>query len=195
MYREEGNCSLQPHFKSQGIPIRLCSTSSQLETGHPRKTSFATDKVLGRELLKNPRITTKQLKEAYPTIVHNVAECTIQHRCQKNLKLHLHSPILKPLLTCKMYCSSKFCLEIKRYCHWRLVKGLVEWQVHLPVWCSEDWQAEMSLCIWHSNIHPESWFGVRWAVKWGGEAFMHSECHYEWRLLHWSSSWSHDEFL
>ena len=52
--------------------------------------------------MKSPKITTRQLKQAYPSILDNVAERTIQHRCQKDLKLHLHSPTSKPLLTPNM---------------------------------------------------------------------------------------------
>lgn len=70
--------------------------------GRPRKTSPTTDKLIKRAVLKNPKITAKQLKQAYPSILHNVAERTIQHRCQRDLKLHLRSPTSKPLLTRKM---------------------------------------------------------------------------------------------
>jgi len=70
--------------------------------GRPRKTSPTTDKLIKRAVLKNPKITARQLKLAYPSILGNVAERTIQHRCQRDLKLHLRSATSKPVLTRKM---------------------------------------------------------------------------------------------
>ena len=61
-----------------------------------------TDKLIKRAVLKNPKITARQLKQAYSSILDNVVEHAIQHRCQMDLKLHLCSPTSKPLLTRKM---------------------------------------------------------------------------------------------
>lgn len=70
--------------------------------GRPRKTTPTTDKLIRREIIKNPRMTALELKKAHPDLLGNVAVRTIQERCQKHLHLPMRTPTKKPLLTKKM---------------------------------------------------------------------------------------------
>lgn len=70
--------------------------------GVKRKTSKTTDRLLKNAVMKNPRITARQLKEMYPDLLKNVTERTIQHRLQKDLDLPCRTAARKPLLTDKM---------------------------------------------------------------------------------------------
>lgn len=85
-------------------------------TGRKRKTDPRTDKMLEREVKKDPFITAKELKEAHPDVLGEVSVRTIQDRLQKLLKLPCRRAALKPLLTEKMKKQRlDFC---KRYQHW-----------------------------------------------------------------------------
>lgn len=85
-------------------------------TGRKRKTHPRTDKLLEREVRKDPFITAKELKEAHADVLGEVSVRTIQDRLQRHLKLPCRRAARKPLLTDKMKKQRiDFC---KRYEHW-----------------------------------------------------------------------------
>ena len=51
--------------------------------GRKKKTSNATDTLIKREVLKNPRLKALELRNLHPELLENVAVRTIQHRQQK----------------------------------------------------------------------------------------------------------------
>ncbi|MPC18825.1 Transportin-3 [Portunus trituberculatus] len=71
-------------------------------TGRKRKTHPRTDKLLEREVKKDPFITAKELKEEHANVLGEVSVRTIQDRLQKHLKLPCRRTARKPLLTEKM---------------------------------------------------------------------------------------------
>lgn len=85
-------------------------------TGRKRKTDRRTDKMLEREVKKDPFVTAKELKGMYPDLLGEVSVRTVQVRLQKDLKLPCRRAAPKPLLTMKMRKQRvDFC---KRYAHW-----------------------------------------------------------------------------
>ena len=93
-----------------------CIPPTKSVSGRPRKTSAVTDKLIRREVIKNPRITARELKAAHPDLLRDVAVRTLQERCQKHLKLPLRSPAKKPLLTKKT--KQTRLAFAKKYEHW-----------------------------------------------------------------------------
>jgi|SRR5215469_10457883 len=71
-------------------------------SGRPRKTTFHTDKVIKRTVLKNPSISAKEIKYEHINVLQDVSERTIQRRLQKDLKLPSRHAARKPLLTAVM---------------------------------------------------------------------------------------------
>ncbi|KAK4309034.1 hypothetical protein Pmani_019294 [Petrolisthes manimaculis] len=51
--------------------------------GRKKATTPRTDKLLKREVLKNPSTTAAALKKKYPLLLKNVAVRTVQHRYKK----------------------------------------------------------------------------------------------------------------
>ncbi|KAK4326954.1 hypothetical protein Pmani_002557 [Petrolisthes manimaculis] len=81
-------------------------------TGRKRKT----DKMLERQVKKDPFVTAKELKEMYPDLLGEVSVRTVQIRLQKDLKLPCRRAAQKPLLTKKMKKQRvDFC---KRHADW-----------------------------------------------------------------------------
>lgn len=77
--------------------------------------------LLRREVLRDPFITVKELKEIYRDLLGDVEVKTLQERLQKNVKLPRRRAAHKPLLTLKKKEKEKrkqrleFCI---RYKHW-----------------------------------------------------------------------------
>ena len=94
-------------------------------TGRPRKTSKATDTLMRRELLKNPRLTASELKKAHPSLLGEVSLRTIQDRLLKDLKMPSRSPAKKPLLSNAMK------------------KARLEFARQYKDWTPEDWSTVM----------------------------------------------------
>ncbi|KAK3861586.1 hypothetical protein Pcinc_032498 [Petrolisthes cinctipes] len=86
--------------------MRLMAASPNLPTttisqykrrcGRPRKTTKLTDHLLKIAMTRNPRLTTKGLKNMYPKLVAGVAVQTIQHRLQHHLATPSSVATLKP---------------------------------------------------------------------------------------------------
>lgn len=55
-------------------------------------------------VLKNPFITSTELKKMYPELLRNVATCTIRERLQRHLHLPSQHAAVKPLATAGMKC-------------------------------------------------------------------------------------------
>lgn len=85
-------------------------------SGRPKKTNKRTDKLLEREVKRDPFITAKELKGNYNSLLENVSVRTLQRRLQKDLHLPCRRAVQKPLLTEKMKKQRlDFC---KKYEHW-----------------------------------------------------------------------------
>ncbi|KAK4317377.1 hypothetical protein Pmani_011539 [Petrolisthes manimaculis] len=85
-------------------------------TGRKRKTDTRTDKMLERQVKKDPFVTAKELKEMYADLLGEVSVRTVQIRLQKDLKLPCRRAAQKPLLTKKMKKQRvDFC---KRHADW-----------------------------------------------------------------------------
>ena len=85
-------------------------------TGRKKKTHPRTDKLLEREVKKDPFVTAKELKNMHADVLGEVSVRTIQHRLQKDLKLPCRRAAQKPLLTDKMRKQRlDFC---RRHEHW-----------------------------------------------------------------------------
>lgn len=56
-------------------------------SGAPKKTTPRTDKLIQREVLANPSITSVESRNKYPDLFQNVSTRTIRHRLQKDLRL------------------------------------------------------------------------------------------------------------
>ena len=67
--------------------------------GRPRKTSKKYDKLLKREVEKDPMISSTQLKRIYPNLFKHVSLRTIRHLLQKDLNMPSRRAAKKPLLT------------------------------------------------------------------------------------------------
>lgn len=84
--------------------------------GRPRLTSKETDKLLRREVLKNPRLTASELKSCYPILLEKPSIRTLRHRLQKDLQLPSRIASKKPLLTDAM--KKKRLAFAKKYKDW-----------------------------------------------------------------------------
>ncbi|KAK4304118.1 hypothetical protein Pmani_023923 [Petrolisthes manimaculis] len=92
-------------------------------TGRKRKTQTRTDKLLKREVQKDPFITARELKGLHADVLGDVAVRTIQERLQKDLKMPCRRAAHKPLMTERMRQQRlAFC---RRY----------------EQWTSEDWRS------------------------------------------------------
>ena len=102
--------------------MKLLASSNQIVPKHKfgggrrKKTSNTTDKLIKREVEKNPRLTALELKNMHPKLMENVAVRTIQHRLQKGLGLPSHKAAKKPLLTQRM--RKQRIAFAKKYIHW-----------------------------------------------------------------------------
>ena len=84
--------------------------------GRPKKTSPETDRLLRRAIMKQPSLTSKDLKDAFPNLLAGVSQRTIQHRLRKDLGLPSFTASKKPLLTDRMRKKRMdFC---KKYASW-----------------------------------------------------------------------------
>lgn len=82
----------------RGLPPLAVSPRKPVHRGS-RKTSKSTDRLLNRELLKDPRLTAAHLKKSYPKLFRNVSERTVPYKIQKGQQLPTFKPVQKPLLT------------------------------------------------------------------------------------------------
>lgn len=104
-------------LKKAASVLRAGATPSRkVGTGGQWKTCKRTDKLLEREVKRDPFITAKELKGLYGNLLENVSVRTVQRRLQKDLKLPTRLAVQKPLLTDKMRKQRlAFC---KKYQHW-----------------------------------------------------------------------------
>ena len=93
---------------ARGLPPNIVP-EHKIIAGRPRKTTEATDKLLKREVMKNPRVTAGQLKSDHPEVLENVSIRTLQHRLQKDLLLPSRTAARKPLLNERM-CKARLAL-------------------------------------------------------------------------------------
>lgn len=93
-----------------GLPVR------KPRSGRPRSTSKGTDKLIKREVLKNPRLTAAELKNIHPDVLRNVSVRTIQHRLQRDLDMPCRIAAQKPLLTARMV-KQRMCFA-RQYKDW-----------------------------------------------------------------------------
>ena len=100
---------------SKGLPVNTVP-KHKFGGGRRKKTSNTTDKLIKREVEKNPRLTALELKNMHPKLMENVAVRTIQHRLQKGLGLPIHKAAKKPLLTQRM--RKQRIAFAKKYIHW-----------------------------------------------------------------------------
>lgn len=112
--------------RSKSTILRLISAARNLSPGEipvhkplpgqPRKTSKATDHLLKRAVLKNPRITAVELKSMYPSLLGKMSLRGIRNRLQKDFGLRCRQAALKPLLTKTML--KKRLAFAKKYITW-----------------------------------------------------------------------------
>lgn len=98
--------------RSKATVMRLLAAAKDQPTGHvpchkpmtgrPRKTSQQTDSILKREVMKNPALSSTELKRTHPELLKNISLRTIRHRLHKDLKLPSMRAARKPLLTDRM---------------------------------------------------------------------------------------------
>ncbi|KAK4290146.1 hypothetical protein Pmani_002538 [Petrolisthes manimaculis] len=70
--------------------------------GKKKKTPERTDTLIKRCVIKNPFITSVEIKKEYPELLRNVSERTIRDRLHRDLKLRAHRAARKPYLTKSM---------------------------------------------------------------------------------------------
>ena len=70
----------------------------QRRSGRPRKSTESDDALLKRVVLKNPAVTSTDLRKNNP-FLQKLSERTIRHRLQKELKMHTRKIGKRPLLT------------------------------------------------------------------------------------------------
>lgn len=78
----------------------------------PVKTTKCAEKLLKRDLMKNPRLTAGLLEKSHPKLLENVLKQAIQQRLQKELDLLTFKHSQKPLLT-KPMVKKKFAFARK----------------------------------------------------------------------------------
>ena len=71
----------------------------KIRSGRPRKTSVHTENLLKREVLKNPFITARKLKENHNNLLNNVTVRSVQRLLKNRLNLGASKPARKPILT------------------------------------------------------------------------------------------------
>lgn len=62
------------------VPCEERAVSEKERTGRPRKNPNMTDLLMQREVKKNPRLTSKELKEGNQEVLGDMTEKTIQPR-------------------------------------------------------------------------------------------------------------------
>ena len=67
--------------------------------GKARKTSHRSLAILKREVITNPRMTARMLKEQNPHLLDNVSVRTVRRRLHDDLHFRSHRPVKKPFLT------------------------------------------------------------------------------------------------
>ncbi|KAK4310639.1 hypothetical protein Pmani_017806 [Petrolisthes manimaculis] len=98
-----------------------CIGNNQIPLPKPRlgkrkKTPERTDTLIKRCVIKNPFITSVEIKKEYPELLRNVSERTIRDRLHRDLKLRAHRAARKPYLTKSM--KSKRLNFCRRYKDW-----------------------------------------------------------------------------
>jgi len=96
------------------LPIEV--PPNKPKSGRPRKTLKATDTLLRREVMKQPDITSAELKKLNPQVLGNVSQRTIRRRLQVDLNLPSRKAARKPLLTPLM--KTKRLAFANKYQHW-----------------------------------------------------------------------------
>lgn len=86
------------------------------KSGRPRKTSKTTDNLLKREVMKQPTITSSEIKKANPKVLGHVSQRTIRRRLQVDLKLPSRKAARKPMLSAVM--KTKRVAFAKKYKDW-----------------------------------------------------------------------------
>jgi hypothetical protein len=100
---------------AEGFPTSYIPCHKPI-VGGPRKTSKQTDDILRRAVMKEPAISSTELKKMYPELLKNVSLRTIRHRLQIDLELPSRRAAKKPLLTKKM--KDKRIAFAKKYVGW-----------------------------------------------------------------------------
>jgi transposase len=85
-------------------------------TGRPKKTTDRTDKLILREVQKNPFITARQIKSNVGAPLSSVSLSTIKSRLVHKFDVHARKPVRKPLLTEKA--RTKRLAWCKKYKEW-----------------------------------------------------------------------------
>ena len=75
----------------------------KLIPGRPWKTSQHTDVILKRERMKEPSISSTQIKQRHPKLLKDISIRTVHHSLQKDLNMLSRRAAQKPLLTAKMH--------------------------------------------------------------------------------------------
>ena len=88
--------------QAKGHPAGYIPCHKPIIKGRPRKTSRKSDKLLKKEVEKDPMISSTQLRRIHPNLFKNVSLRTIPHRLQKDLNMPSRRAAKKPLLTDKM---------------------------------------------------------------------------------------------
>ena len=111
--------------------------------GRPRKVSKKTLRVIKRQLVSQPSLTAKEIKEKNPRLLADVSLRTVQERIHDDLEFKSFRARKKPLLTpTQIKKRRKFC---KKYLNW----GLDDWKKVL-------WTDEATFCVsgtGHSRVY------------------------------------------
>ncbi|KAK4288764.1 hypothetical protein Pmani_038229 [Petrolisthes manimaculis] len=82
--------------------------------GAKKKTSKRTDTLIRRSVIKNPFVTSIEIKKEYPELLKDVSERTVRHRLHRDLNLRAHRAARKPTLTKAMKRKRlEFCAKYK----------------------------------------------------------------------------------
>jgi transposase len=91
-------------------------TTVRERSGRPRITSETTDRMMRREVVKDPFITPKQIQQNLASHLEKVSLRTIRRRLQAKYGMTARKPLKKPLLTLNM--RKKRLLFCKRHKEW-----------------------------------------------------------------------------
>ncbi|KAK4313082.1 hypothetical protein Pmani_015551 [Petrolisthes manimaculis] len=125
--REEGgeiNVIAARVGRGRATVIRILAASRRLgdnqvptpkvRLGGKKKTSNRTDTLIRRSVIKNPFVTSIEIKKEYPELLRDVSERTVRYRLHHDLNLRAHRAARKPTLTKEMKRKRlEFCAKYK----------------------------------------------------------------------------------
>ena len=91
-------------------------TAVKSRCGRPRKTTIQDDRLITRQAVRNPFITSTAIKRKFAGQISDISTRTIRRRLVAKFQCHARKPLKKPLLTKRMRLKRvQFC---QQYRHW-----------------------------------------------------------------------------